>query len=164
MKNPSLSAAFSRRFLSHPPPALVSSACCSSEGSGVSPGRCRLFLSVLLLDGKTSATAGVLLANVESRANRRAKISREGMRCYLQPALANSTNDGTEVDLLRETSDGLQPIEIKSSKTWSASLSDGLRKFLTFMPSSIRPTIVYGGKSYPSTNGNVSVTNFLDFV
>ena len=74
------------------------------------------------------------------------------------------TNDGTEVDLLRETSDGLQPIEIKSSTTWSASLSDGLRKFLTLMPSSIRPTIVYGGKSYPSTNSNVSATNFLDFV
>ena len=74
------------------------------------------------------------------------------------------TNDGTEVDLLRETSDGLQPIEIKSSTTWSASLSDGLRKFLTLMPSSIRPTIVYGGKSYPSTSGNVSATNFLDFV
>ena len=74
------------------------------------------------------------------------------------------TNDGTEVDLLRETSDGLQPIEIKSSTTWSASLSDGLRKFLTLMPSSIRPTIVYGGKSYPSTKGNVSATNFLDFV
>ena len=87
--------------------------------------------------------------------------------CYLQPALANSmyrTNDGTEVDLLRETSDGLQPIEIKSSTTWSASLSDELRKFLTLMPSSIRPTIVYGGKSYPSTIGNVSATNFLDFV
>ena len=78
MKNPSLSVAFSRRFLSHPPPALVSSACCST--------------------------------------------------------------------------------------TWSASLSDGLRKFLTLMPSSIRPTIVYGGKSYPSTKGNVSATNFLDFV
>ena len=74
------------------------------------------------------------------------------------------TNDGTEVDLLRQTPDGLQPIEIKSSTTWSASLSDGLRKFLTLMPSSIRPTIVYGGKSYPSTSGNVSATNFLDFV
>ena len=56
MKNPSLSVAFSRRFLSHPPPALVSSACCSSEGSGVSPGRCRLFPSVLLLDGNVEAS------------------------------------------------------------------------------------------------------------
>lgn len=74
------------------------------------------------------------------------------------------TNDGTEVDLLRQTSDGLQPIEIKSSTTWSSSLSAGLRKFLTLMPNTVRPTVIYGGKTYPTVDGKISATNFLDFV
>ena len=73
------------------------------------------------------------------------------------------TNDGTEVDLLRQTSDGLQPIEIKSSTTWSSSLSAGLRKFLTLMPNTVRPTVIYGGKTYPTVDGKISATNFLDF-
>ena len=74
------------------------------------------------------------------------------------------TNDGTEVDLLRQTSDGLQPIEIKSSTTWSTSLADGLRKFLKLMPKSVCPTIVYGGKSYPAADGGITASNFLDLV
>lgn len=74
------------------------------------------------------------------------------------------TNDGAEVDLLRQTSDGLQPIEIKSSTTWSSSLSSGLRKFLTLMPNTVRPTVIYGGKTYPTVDGKISATNFLDFV
>lgn len=74
------------------------------------------------------------------------------------------TNDGAEVDLLRQTSDGLQPIEIKSSTTWSSSLSAGLRKFLTLMPNTVRPTVIYGGKTYPTVDGKISATNFLDFV
>ena len=73
------------------------------------------------------------------------------------------TNDGAEVDLLRQTSDGLQPIEIKSSTTWSSSLSAGLRKFLTLMPNTVRPTVIYGGKTYPTVDGKISATNFLDF-
>ena len=73
------------------------------------------------------------------------------------------TNDGTEVDLLRQTSDGLQPIEIKSSATWSPSLSDGLRRYLKLMPNAIRPTVVYGGKSYPAADSEISASNFLSF-
>lgn len=73
------------------------------------------------------------------------------------------TNDGTEVDLLRQTPDGLQPIEIKSSTTWSSSLSDGLRRFLTFMPNAVRPTVIYGGKSYPAADNEISACNFLSF-
>ena len=74
------------------------------------------------------------------------------------------TNDGLEVDLLRRTSKGLQPIEIKSATTWSKYLSEGLRKFMKLMPGAINPTVIYGGKSMPTTDGDVSACNFLDFI
>lgn len=73
------------------------------------------------------------------------------------------TNDGTEVDLIRRTDDGIQPIEIKSSTTWSKSLADGMQKFLKLVPGAVRPTVIYGGKSYPATDGGIAACNFLDF-
>ena len=72
------------------------------------------------------------------------------------------TADGTEVDVLRQVEGGFQPIEIKASTTWSRSLTDGIRKYLKLMPNAIRPTVVYGGKSYPAAQDAVSARNYLD--
>jgi len=74
------------------------------------------------------------------------------------------TNDGTEVDLLRQTDDGLQPIEIKASTTWSQSLGDGLRKYMKLIPDAFSPTVVYGGKSCAAGESGIAVCNYLDFV
>lgn len=73
------------------------------------------------------------------------------------------TNDGLEVDLLRRTQDGVQPIEIKSSTTWSKSLTDGLEKYKRLFPDAIRPTLVYGGKNIPSATNEIAAVNYLDF-
>ena len=73
------------------------------------------------------------------------------------------TNDGLEVDLLRRTQDGVQPIEIKSSTTWSKSLTDGLEKYRRLFPDATRPTLVYGGKNIPATADAIAAVNFLDF-
>lgn len=73
------------------------------------------------------------------------------------------TNDGIEVDLLRQTDRGLQPIEIKSASTWSMSLSDGLRKYMKIVPGADKPTIIYGGKSIPAADDGISSCNYLDF-
>lgn len=73
------------------------------------------------------------------------------------------TNDGIEVDLLRQTDRGLQPIEIKSASTWSMSLSDGLRKYMKIVPGAVKPTIIYGGESIPAADDGISSCNYLDF-
>lgn len=72
------------------------------------------------------------------------------------------TSDGIEVDILRQTEGGLQPIEIKSSSTWSASLSDGLRTYRKLFPSAVNPTVIFGGKSHPVSANAISVRNYLD--
>lgn len=73
------------------------------------------------------------------------------------------TNDGTEVDLVRRTDDGLQPIEIKAATTWTQSLGDGLRKYMKLVPNAVRPTVIYGGKSYPAAESGIAACNYLDF-
>ena len=73
------------------------------------------------------------------------------------------TSDGTEVDVLRQTDAGLQPIEIKSSSTWSQSLATGIERFLKLMPKAVNPTVVYGGKTYPAASSSVAATSYLDF-
>ena len=73
------------------------------------------------------------------------------------------TSDGTEVDVLRRTQDGFQPIEIKASMTWSDSLAEGIGSYSKLMPNPIAPTVIYGGRSYPSRDGAVSSVNYLDF-
>lgn len=72
------------------------------------------------------------------------------------------TNDGTEVDLLEQTDEGLHPVEIKASMTWSRSLADGLRKYKRLVPDAVRPTVVYGGKTYPEVEDGIAVRNYLD--
>lgn len=73
------------------------------------------------------------------------------------------TAKGLEVDVLRETPEGLQPIEIKSSMTWSHSLADGLRTYRKNIPDATLPTLVYAGRTMPSGEDGVSVRNFLEF-
>lgn len=72
------------------------------------------------------------------------------------------TNDGTEVDLLEQTDEGLHPVEIKASMTWSRSLADGLRKYKRLVPDAVRPTVVYGGKTYSEVEDGIAVRNYLD--
>jgi len=72
------------------------------------------------------------------------------------------TNDGTEVDLLEQTDEGLHPVEIKASMTWARSLADGLRKYKRLVPDAVRPTVVYGGKTYPEVEDGIAVRNYLD--
>lgn len=73
------------------------------------------------------------------------------------------SNDGIEVDLLRVTADGIQPIEIKSTTTWSSALSNGLRKYLKLLPKAISPTIIYGGASIPAAADGIEARNYLEF-
>lgn len=80
----------------------------------------------------------------------------EGSLCFFR------TNDGAEIDILRQTDEGLQPIEVKASMTWSPSLADGLRRCLKHFPNAVRPTVVYGGKSCPPGDGGIATCNFLD--
>ncbi len=73
------------------------------------------------------------------------------------------TSDGTEVDVLRKTPQGFQPIEIKASMTWSDSLADGIRAYSRLIPNPIDPTVIYGGSTYKSVDGTVGSRNYLDF-
>lgn len=82
----------------------------------------------------------------------------EGELCFFR------TNDGLEVDLVRRTEEGLQPIEIKSSTTWSKSLASGLVRYMKLFPDAVHPTLLYGGQSLPAADDGVRACNFLDFV
>ncbi len=56
-------------------------------------------------------------------------------------------NTGNEIDLIFETPQGLQPIEIKSGSTYAQDWSRGLRKWQNLAKTqSLQPAIVYGGE------------------
>lgn len=72
------------------------------------------------------------------------------------------TNDGLEVDLLRQTDKGgMQPIEIKAATTWSSTLASSLHKYLKLMPNAVNPMLIYGGRSMPATDF-VAACNYQD--
>lgn len=71
------------------------------------------------------------------------------------------TSDGLEIDLVRDRPDGLQPIEIKSSQTWSGSLAEGLSSFRKLVPDCIDPVLVYAGRTLPGATPS-RVVNFFD--
>ena len=73
------------------------------------------------------------------------------------------TSDGTEVDVIRRTSGGFQPIEIKAAMTWSDSLADGIRSYARVMPNPVDPTVIYGGKSHSGKASAINMSNYLDF-
>ena len=73
------------------------------------------------------------------------------------------TSDGTEVDVIRRTSGGFQPIEIKAAMTWSDSLADGIRSYARVMPNPVDPTVIYGGKSHSCKASAINMSNYLDF-
>lgn len=73
------------------------------------------------------------------------------------------TTNGDEVDILRKTANGMQPVEIKSSTTWSKSLADGIRKYSKMSAEAVEPTVVYGGASCPQGSDGISACNYLDF-
>ncbi len=54
---------------------------------------------------------------------------------------------GNEVDVVVESAQGLQAIEIKSGSTFASDWSDGLKKWQKFAgEESLQPSLVYGGK------------------
>lgn len=56
-------------------------------------------------------------------------------------------NTGNEIDLIFETPQGLQPIEIKSGSTYAQDWTRGLRKWQNLAKTqSLQPAIVYGGE------------------
>lgn len=56
-------------------------------------------------------------------------------------------NTGNEIDLIFETPQGLQPIEIKSGSTYAQDWTRGLRKWQNLAKKqSLQPAIVYGGE------------------
>ena len=71
------------------------------------------------------------------------------------------TSDGLEIDLVRDRPERLQPIEIKSSQTWSDSLAEGLSAFRKIFPDCIDPVLVYAGRNLPASSPSRAV-NFLD--
>jgi predicted AAA+ superfamily ATPase len=74
------------------------------------------------------------------------------------------TSDGLEVDVLRRCENGWQPMEIKSSMTWSRSLESGLDKYRTLFPDAVSPMLVYAGDTIPATEQNsIDVRNYLEF-
>lgn len=63
-------------------------------------------------------------------------------------------NTGNEVDVLIETTQGLQPIEIKSGATFAADWLQGLRKWQKLAgQDSLPPALVYGGSDSHEREG-----------
>jgi predicted AAA+ superfamily ATPase len=61
---------------------------------------------------------------------------------------------GNEVDVLIESAQGLQAIEIKSGSTFASDWSSGLKKWNKFAgDESIKPTLVYGGNESYAREG-----------
>ena len=70
------------------------------------------------------------------------------------------TSDGLEVDLVRVLPDGIHPVEIKSSMTFSPSLASGLAASRKIVPDFADSTVVYAGKTLPPAGG----TRFVNFL
>ena len=69
--------------------------------------------------------------------------------------------DGLEVDLLMEDAGKLRPVEIKAAQTYHPSMGRNLRRFARIAENVERPTVVYAGRSVPSSI-DVSVLSFED--
>jgi len=72
------------------------------------------------------------------------------------------TSDGLEIDLVRRRAKGWQPIEIKSSETYSSALLHGLDAYRRLVPNAIEPSLVYAGRTLPASEPT-RVANFLEF-
>lgn len=72
------------------------------------------------------------------------------------------TSDGLEIDLVRRRAKGWQPIEIKSSETYSGALLHGLDAYRRLVPDAVEPSLVYAGRTLPASKPT-RVTNFLEF-
>lgn len=70
---------------------------------------------------------------------------------------------GLEVDLILNKGRTLRPIEIKSARTYDASFTQPLKKFVTFAGAVSQPSIVYAGDLTPTING-IRFVNFADTV
>ena len=72
------------------------------------------------------------------------------------------TSDGLEIDLVRCRAKGWQPIEIKSSETYSSALLQGLDAYCRLVPDAVEPSLVYAGRTLPASKPT-RVANFLEF-
>jgi predicted AAA+ superfamily ATPase len=61
---------------------------------------------------------------------------------------------GNEVDVVMETAQGLQALEIKSGSTFASDWTDGLKRWQKFAGGeSFKPSLVYGGKTSYARDG-----------
>lgn len=68
---------------------------------------------------------------------------------------------GLEIDLLLNRGRKLYPFEIKAARTFNASFTKGLKKFMTFAENVTSPTILYAGTMNPTIH-DVNFANFKD--
>ncbi|MDD4181762.1 MAG: DUF4143 domain-containing protein [Victivallaceae bacterium] len=68
---------------------------------------------------------------------------------------------GLEIDLLLNRGRKLYPFEIKAARTFNASFTKGLKKFMTFAENVTSPTILYAGTMNPTIH-DVNFVNFKD--
>jgi len=71
-------------------------------------------------------------------------------------------SNGTEIDLLCKTTQGLVGVEIKSASTWHAKFAKGLLNFSNASTQLLRSIVVYSGKSIDLSNG-VEVVKYKKF-
>ena len=71
-------------------------------------------------------------------------------------------SNGTEIDLLCKTTQGLVGVEIKSSSTWHTKFAKGLLNFSNASTQLLRSIVVYSGKSIDLSNG-VEVVKYKKF-
>jgi predicted AAA+ superfamily ATPase len=68
---------------------------------------------------------------------------------------------GMEIDLCISHNRNLQPIEIKSAKTYDFSMASNIRSFLNFADNTVKPTVVYAGEQNVSVK-EISFVNFRE--
>lgn len=66
---------------------------------------------------------------------------------------------GLEIDLCVNHARRLQPVEIKSAKTYDMSMAKNIRSFLGFAENAVKPTVVYAGEENVIVQG-ISFVNF----
>ncbi len=71
-------------------------------------------------------------------------------------------SNGTEIDLLCKTTQGLVGVEIKSSSTWHTKFAKGLLNFSNASAQLLRSIVVYSGESIDLSNG-VEVVEYKKF-
>lgn len=92
-------------------------------------------------------------------------VAAEALKCRLNRGLGSdlyfyrNASGSVEVDLLIEDGTRLLPREIKSSSTYSASMSRHLRAFCELAPQAENPLVVYSGTTSPAVASHYADTD-----